>query len=159
VPLQCHKQCCWCARRLHQGQRLKTYYCHPLFNPAKHSCLSALQSKWQPFNPEVSSHRCNGAPSGSGGCGAQLYTLEQQVAHKAALLSAHFLRPGRPPLLILAHSIGAASAAAPVVQQSSLQTVAVAACSFVYLQHCVPLRWRWSPPQAVAALCSLSDLA
>lgn len=63
-------------------------------------------------HPEASRHRCDGAPSGSGRCGAQLYTLEQQVAHKAALLSAHFLRPGRPPLLILAHSIGAACYAA-----------------------------------------------
>ncbi|KAK9825444.1 hypothetical protein WJX81_000071 [Elliptochloris bilobata] len=44
---------------------------------------------------------------GLAGQQSKLYTLEQQVKHKVALLSSHFLRPGRPPLLIFAHSIGA----------------------------------------------------
>ncbi|KAI3433520.1 hypothetical protein D9Q98_003330 [Chlorella vulgaris] len=37
----------------------------------------------------------------------QVYDLAQQVDHKVALLQQRFTGPGRPPLVILAHSIGA----------------------------------------------------
>jgi hypothetical protein len=36
----------------------------------------------------------------------QVYDLAQQVDHKVALLQQRFTGPGRPPLVILAHSIG-----------------------------------------------------
>ncbi|KAG2448093.1 hypothetical protein HYH02_007117 [Chlamydomonas schloesseri] len=40
--------------------------------------------------------------------GGQVWDLAEQVAHKAALLRQVALAPGRPPLLVVAHSVGAA---------------------------------------------------
>lgn len=36
-----------------------------------------------------------------------VFSLEQQIEHKVALLKEHFVAPGRPPVIILGHSIGA----------------------------------------------------
>ncbi|GIL69790.1 hypothetical protein Vretifemale_609 [Volvox reticuliferus] len=40
--------------------------------------------------------------------GGQLWNLRQQIAHKIAFLREHVLLPGRPPVLLVGHSIGAA---------------------------------------------------
>ncbi|KAK9803669.1 hypothetical protein WJX72_010287 [[Myrmecia] bisecta] len=37
----------------------------------------------------------------------QLYTLRQQISHQVAFIRQHLLLPGRPPLAIMGHSIGA----------------------------------------------------
>lgn len=37
----------------------------------------------------------------------QLWSLEEQIAHKVAFLREHVLLPGRPPVVLLGHSIGA----------------------------------------------------
>jgi hypothetical protein len=39
-------------------------------------------------------------------CHLQVYDLKQQVEHKAAFLRERMLLPGRPPVLLLGHSIG-----------------------------------------------------
>ena len=38
----------------------------------------------------------------------QVFTLKQQIEHKCAFLREHMLLPGRPPVMLLGHSIGAA---------------------------------------------------
>ncbi len=37
----------------------------------------------------------------------QLWSLEEQIAHKVAFLKEHVLLPGRPPVVLIGHSIGA----------------------------------------------------
>ena len=36
----------------------------------------------------------------------RVFSLEGQVEHKAALLRQHFVGQGRPPLVVMGHSIG-----------------------------------------------------
>jgi hypothetical protein len=36
----------------------------------------------------------------------RVFSLEEQIEHKLALLRERLVGPGRPPLVILAHSIG-----------------------------------------------------
>eukprot|EP00199_Chlamydomonas_sp_CCMP681_P001762 CAMPEP_0119105862 /NCGR_PEP_ID=MMETSP1180-20130426/3720_1 /TAXON_ID=3052 ORGANISM="Chlamydomonas cf sp, Strain CCMP681" /NCGR_SAMPLE_ID=MMETSP1180 /ASSEMBLY_ACC=CAM_ASM_000741 /LENGTH=367 /DNA_ID=CAMNT_0007091035 /DNA_START=169 /DNA_END=1272 /DNA_ORIENTATION=+ len=53
-----------------------------------------------------------------------LKTLDEQITHKADFMRQHLLLPGRPPLVILAHSIGAYMAVKAVARLESEVTCA-----------------------------------
>ena len=60
----------------------------------------------------------------------QVYDLKQQVQHKAAFLNDLMLLPGRPPVLLLGHSIGPCCNAASTACQSAQSTPLIAgACT------------------------------
>ncbi|PNH00990.1 hypothetical protein TSOC_013145 [Tetrabaena socialis] len=52
--------------------------------------------------------------------GGQLWDLSQQVGHKVAFLREHVLLPGRPPVVLVGHSIGAAMMVQAVAQLDGL---------------------------------------
>ncbi|KXZ54305.1 hypothetical protein GPECTOR_5g390 [Gonium pectorale] len=53
--------------------------------------------------------------------GGRLWDLSQQIAHKVAFLREHVLLPGRPPVVLVGHSIGAAMAIKAVAQLEGLR--------------------------------------
>ncbi len=60
-------------------------------------------------------------------CGCtQVWSLDEQISHKVAFLQEHVLLPGRPPVVLVAHSIGAymaAKALRKLEQQQQQQAV------------------------------------
>ncbi|MEW5309180.1 MAG: hypothetical protein WDW38_001085 [Sanguina aurantia] len=70
-------------------------------------------------------HAGHQGPGGIPHCG-KLFSLAEQSEHKAAFLRQHCLLPGRPPVVVLAHSIGSHMAVAAVAQVEEELRVAAA---------------------------------
>lgn len=107
------------------------------------SCPSAQPGDrhFEPPQPYISQHTPHSCNTLWSRCfPAQLFSLAEQSEHKAAFLRQHCLLPGRPPVVVLAHSIGSHMAVAAVAQVEEELRVAAAGAALPLRVH----RHGWS---------------